>query len=247
MHTLLWIILATLVVSAVSLVGVLTLGMQEKKLKKILMILIALSAGVLIGSAFLDLIPEAIHNNSGSFIFIYVLVGFGLFFFIEKVLHWRHCHDRDCKVHSFAYMSMIGDSVHNFIDGMIIAASFVVNIPLGFVTTVAVTLHEIPQEIGDFAILVHGGYKKNKALLLNFMTALTAVAGGIIGYYLASFASASIDFLIPFAAGGFIYIAASDLIPELRKENDFKKLLINFGVFLLGIVLVYSMTLLGVG
>ncbi len=247
MHTLLWIILATLVVSAVSLVGVLTLGMREKKLKQILMVLVALSAGVLIGSAFLDLIPEAIAVETTTNIFVYVLVGFGLFFFIEKVLHWRHCHDRNCKVHSFAYMSLIGDSVHNFIDGMIIAASFVVSIPLGFVTTLAVALHEIPQEIGDFAILVHGGYKKSKALLLNFMTALLAVAGGIAGYYLSSLASASINFLIPFAAGGFIYIAASDLVPELRKETDLKKVLINFGVFLLGILLIYGVGLLGVG
>ena len=188
------------------------------------------------GGAFLHLIPEAVEEFESFNIFLYVLVGFILFFLVEKLLHWRHCHKQHCSVHTFAYMNLVGDCVHNFIDGLIIAAGFITNIHLGIVTTLAVALHEIPQEIGDFGVLVYGGFKKTRALFLNFICALTAILGGIIGYFI----SANItEFLLPFASGGFIYIAATDLIPEIKKEVNIKSWIITFLVFLMGILIMY--------
>ncbi len=240
MDTLLWILTSTFLISAIAFVGILTLTLKEKLLEKILLILVALSAGALMGGAFLHLIPESVEKFGNYNIFIYVLAGFALFFLVEKVLRWRHCHERKCPVHTFAYMNLLGDGVHNFIDGLIIATSFIVSIPLGIATSLAVALHEIPQEIGDFGVLVYGGYEKNKALILNFACALTAVAGGIAGYFLSKYIESSVIFLLPFAAGGFIYIAASDLIPEIRKEIDIKKSLLNFSIFLVGILIMFG-------
>jgi zinc and cadmium transporter len=231
-------IIATLIISLISLIGVITISMKKNLMKKLIMGLVALSAGALIGGAFLHLIPEAIEEF-GEGILIYVLIGFTVFFLIEKILHWRHCHEVDCKIHSFAYMSLIGDAAHNLIDGLIIGVSFTVNVSLGVASTIAIALHEIPQELGDFAVLIHGGFSKRKALLANFLTALTAVLGGIIGYYLVSFVENAMMYLLPFAAGGFIYISASDLLPELRKEVNVKKAIINFLIFLLGIGLMF--------
>ncbi|MDD5177822.1 MAG: ZIP family metal transporter [Candidatus Nanoarchaeia archaeon] len=235
MNSLILILLSTFIVSLISLIGVITLGLKHNVLEKILLILVALSAGALMGGAFLHLIPEAIATGTKN-VFLFVLIGFVLFFLIEKILHWRHCHKENCNIHTFAHMSWVGDSIHNFIDGLIIAGSFMVNTPLGITTTIAVIFHEIPQEIGDFGVLIYAGVKKSKALLLNFVSALAAVLGGLIGYFLPSNLSL---FLIPFAAGGFIYISASDLVPELRKELSFRKSLLVFGFFILGIVFIY--------
>ncbi len=243
MSTLLTIILATLIISLISLIGIITISMKKKLLKKLIMSLVALSAGALIGGAFLHLIPESIEEF-GSNILIYVLVGFTVFFLIEKILHWRHCHEVDCKIHSFAYMSLIGDAVHNLIDGIIIGVTFVVDSGLGIASTMAIALHEIPQELGDFAVLVHGGFSRKKALLANFLTALTAIVGGILGYFLTTFTENAMMYLLPFAAGGFIYISASDLLPELRKEVRIEKAIMNFLIFLVGIGLMFAVKLI---
>jgi len=139
----------------------------------------------------------------------------------------------------FTYMNLIGDSIHNFIDGMVIAASFVANFSLGIVTTAAVVAHEIPQELGDFGVLIYGGFTRFKALLFNFLTALTAVAGAVVGFFLSEAAENFVLFLLSFTAGGFIYIAASDLVPELHKEADIRKSILSFAFFLIGIILMY--------
>jgi len=246
MNTLLYILISTFVISLASLVGVLTLSLNAKRLENILLYFVSLSAGALIGGAFLHLIPESVERNSGVNIFILVLFGFTAFYFIEKLLHWRHCHKNKCEVHTFTKMNLIGDGIHNFIDGLIIAASFVADIRLGIITSLAVALHEIPQELGDFGVLVYGGYTKSKALLFNFITALTAVFGGLVGYFLSSYSDSALNFLLPFAAGGFIYIAASDLIPEMRKETGLKKSLINLLIFVVGILILYLVKFLGV-
>lgn len=245
MSVLFWILSSTFIISIISLIGILVFFLREKLLEKVTLILVALSAGALLGGAFLHLIPESLEKFADDIIFLYILIGFIFFFFIEKILHWRHCHKGKCDIHTFAYMNLLGDFVHNFIDGLIIAASYTVSIPLGITTTLAVALHEIPQEIGDFGVLVYGGFKRLTALLINFTFALTAVLGGLTGYFLSSYAESSIMFLIPFAAGGFIYISASDLIPEIRKEVSQigpKRALLNFITFVIGILIMYSIT-----
>jgi zinc and cadmium transporter len=233
------ILLATFFVSLISFVGIVTLALKDKILTKILMILIGLSAGALMGGAFLHLLPEAVEQRPGLDVFLFVLVGFIVFFLIEKVLHWRHCHKGECNVHTFHYMNLVGDSIHNFIDGLIMAASFVASIPLGITTTIAIATHEIPQEIGDFGVLIYGGFSKKKALVLNFLIALTAVLGGIVGFVISSQIKNIIIFILPFAAGGFIYIAATDLVPEIRKETNMKKYMITLFVFICGIALMW--------
>lgn len=241
MSILLQIILATLAISVISLLGVITLSLHDAKVKNFLIVLVGLSTGALMGGAFLHLLPEAqeLAENSDVNIFLWVLIAFVVFFIVEKILHWRHCHKEGCSVHTFGTMNLIGDAVHNFIDGLIIAAAFLVNTDLGLATMLAVALHEIPQEIGDYAVLLHAGYNKTKALIYNFLSAVVAVVGGIAGYYLINNIDSLKLYLLPFAAGGFIYIAASDLLPELRKETNTKKILASFGFFILGIILMF--------
>ena len=163
---------------------------------------------------------------------------------VEKIIGWQHCHKGDCNIHTFAYMNLVGEAVHNFIDGLIIGGSYVVSFPVGIATTLAVILHEIPQEIGDFGILLHGGYTRKRALFLNFITALTAVAGAIIALIASQYIPHLTQFLIPFAAGGFIYIAGSDLMPELHKETDTKKSFVQLVTFVLGIAVMMGMLLI---
>jgi len=157
--------------------------MKENLLNKILTYLISLSIGGLMGGAFLHLVPEAVEKFENGYAFLAILAGFFLFLIVEKIIHWRHCHDGHCSVHTFAYMNLIGDSIHNFIDGLIIAGTFLINAGLGITSAIAIILHEIPQEIGDFGVLIYGGMKKKRALMMNFLTALFSVAGGIIGFY----------------------------------------------------------------
>lgn len=238
--TLIYILISNLIISCGSLIGLVFLIWQEKVITKWLMTLVALSAGTLVGGAFLHLLPEAASflPNLESMFYI-LIISFGVFFLIEKFLHWRHCHKGYCEVHTFGYMNLLGDGIHNLIDGLIIAATFVVSIKLGILTTLAIALHEIPQEIGDFGVLLHSGFSKKKALLANFLIALLAVIGGISGYLLSSKVNNLISYLLPFAAGGFIYIAMSDLMPELRKETSLRKSLLSFSFFVAGIVIMY--------
>ncbi len=242
-----YIFLSVLLVSAISLIGVITLPMKQAALKKILIYLVSFSAGAMLGDAFIHLIPEAATEGFSVYISLYIISGILFTFLVEKFVQWRHCHMPTSKdhPHPFAYMNLVGDGVHNFIDGLIIGASYLASIPVGIATTLAVMFHEIPQEIGDFGVLLHGGFNRNKALLMNFLTALTAV----IGAALAIIASGYVDninlFLIPFAAGNFIYIACSDLIPELHKFGKFQESVTEFVFFLLGILLMLSLRSIG--
>lgn len=249
--TLVYILIATFLISLISFIGVLTLFLKGELLNKVLLILVALSAGALIGGAFLHLLPEAIRQvGSGEGevlkVFLFVLLGFSIFFILEQFINWHHHHDCvSCeKVAPFSYLILISDAVHNFIDGFIIAASFIIAFPVGIVAVLAVGLHEIPQEIGDFGVLIYGGMKKSKALFLNFLTGLIAVIGGIAGFFLSTKIGDSIVYLLPFAAGNFIYIASSDLIPEIKNKESIKKSLTYFLVFLLGISLMLLLRLI---
>lgn len=245
MNTLLIIILALLIISSGSLIGVFTLAMSETKLSKILIFFVSLSAGAMMGGAFIHLLPEA-GDSLGNQVYPILLFSFVFFFLVEKILHWRHCHQGHCHTHTFGYMNLVGDSIHNFIDGLIIAATFITDIRLGIITTMAVALHEIPQEIGDFGVLLYSGFTRKKALLANFLVSLTAVLGGLIGYWFYYQAPGLTIYLLPLAAGGFLYIAVSDLMPEIIKETNTKKSLISFVVFFAGILLMYLVKLLGV-
>jgi len=242
---LIWILSATILVSLISLVGIATLGIKTKIFDRILVLLVGFAAGGLIGGAFLHLLPEAVEQCSCDAVFFYALIGFTIFFLMERYLYWRHCHNGVCDVHTFTYLNLIGDGVHNFTDGLIIAASFMTDLRLGIVTTLAVVFHEIPQEIGDFGILIYGGFSKPKALMFNFICALSAILGAIIGYTLSSITENISLFLISFTAGGFIYIAASDLIPELHKQKDIRRANIAFITFILGLFFMVLLRFIG--
>ena len=232
----LWILLSTFVVSLISLVGVFTLAVKEKLLERILLALVGFSAGALLGGAFLHLLPEALEQTSSTKVFSYLIFGIIFFFLLERYFHWRHCHEEVCKTHAFTYLNLVGDSLHNFLDGIIIAVSFTTSIHLGIVTTLAIIFHEIPQELSDFAVLIYGGFSRQKALFYNFLSALTAILGAIVGYLISGVAVHFTTLILPFTAGGFIYIATSDLIPEIHKERDLRRSTFAFIAFLLGII-----------
>ncbi len=231
----LWAFFSTLAVSLISFIGVFTLAINKKLLDKLVFVLVAFSAGALMGGAFFHLIPEAVEGKEPLAVMVFVMTGFVVFFLMERILHWRHCHDGHCDVHMFTYLNLIGDGLHNFIDGLVIAAAYITSFQLGFTATIAVIMHEIPQEIGDFGVLIYGGMKRNKALFFNFISAVTAMVGAVVGIALSGIVEGFTSFLVPFAAGGFIYIAASDLIPELHKESKLKKSLLSFFMFIVGI------------
>jgi zinc and cadmium transporter len=213
---------SVIVVSLLSLVGIFFLSFKEERLQKMLLYMVSLAVGALFGDAIIHLIPEAFENLTGKLTApLMLLTGIMLFFVLEKVIRWRHSHKPASQQHlrPVVFLSLIGDGVHNLIDGMIIGASYMVSLPIGIATTIAVVMHEIPQEIGDFAVLVNGGLSVKKALLLNFASALTAVLGGLIILIVGPHVNNISLYLLPVTAGGFIYIAAADLIPELHVET----------------------------
>ena len=233
---LIWTLGSTLAVSLVSLIGIFTLLIKEQMLRKVLFYLIGFSAGALIGGAFLHILPEVLEYKDSLFVFSFLIVGIVLFFVMERFFFWRHCHEEGvCSVHSFTYLNLVGDGFHNFLDGLIIAASYNVSLQVGVATTLAVILHEVPQELGDFGVLVYGGFSKGRALFFNFLSALMAVAGALIGFFVAGATSQFSAVILQITAGGFIYIATSDLIPELHKEKNLKRATLAFTAFLLGI------------
>jgi len=238
MENLFWALGASFLVSIISFVGILSFLIKEKLLNSILLLLIGFSAGGLIGGAFLHLLPEALEKAGMQIVFTYLIIGFISFFFLERYFHWRHCHKGVCDVHAFTYLNLVGDGVHNFTDGLVIGASFLVGIHFGIITTLVVITHEVPQEIGDFAVLIYGGFDKFKALFFNFISALSCILGTVLSYFISAKIENFSAFLLSFTAGGFIYIAACDLIPELHKQPDSKKSILAMFTFLCGIFFV---------
>ena len=235
MDVLLYILGATILVSILSLVGIVFL-LVKRKLDKILIILVSFAVGCLLGDAFIHLLPESL--SLGSMAFTYTVAGIMAFFIIERFLSWHHCHN-ECKEHTFTYLILFGDAVHNFIDGMIIAASFLTSIPIGIASTLAIMFHEIPQEFGDFAMLVYGKFSKVKALFYNFLSAITAILGAVLTYLFSTNIETLTSFLLPFAAGGFIYIAMSDMIPRLHKEEKLSNSFIQLIAIISGIGIMF--------
>ncbi|MEM2111353.1 MAG: ZIP family metal transporter [Candidatus Bathyarchaeia archaeon] len=241
-------LMSVFIVSLISLTGLLTLRFKDENSKRMLLYLVSFSAGGLFGDAFFHLIPEAAEESGLRLhVSLYIMLGIIGSFIAEKFLQWRHCHIPTSKEHphSFAYMNLFGDAVHNFIDGLIIGGSYLASVQLGISTTLAVIFHEIPQEIGDIGVLIYGGFSKSKALFFNFATALTAVLGTVVALSLGFLKPGSVVFLVPFAAGNFIYIAGSDLIPELHKEEPkLIKSALQLVAFILGVLILFSLTFL---
>ncbi len=244
MNILFYIILASFLISLCVWIAVLFLYIKKEILSKILIFLVSLSAGALMGGAFLHLLPEASEVIEADKLYLIVLIAFMFFFFMEKLLFWRHCHKANCTIHTFGYMNLFGDALHNFIDGLVIASTFLIDVKLGIATTLAIALHEIPQEIGDFGVLIYAGFKRKKALIINYVVALTVVLGAVVGYFISFSLGNIVPYLLPFAAGGFIYIAASDLMPEMRKEANLKRSISSFMVFVLGIAMMFAVKLI---
>lgn len=238
--TWLYTFISVIAVSLISLFGVLSLALEKEKLGKSLLYLVSFSVGALFGDVFLHILPQISDQNKFSFkIGGLFLSGIIIFFIIEKFVHWHHCHlaEHDHKVKPAAYTNLIGDGFHNFLDGMIIAAAFLVNVPVGIATTLAVIFHEIPQEIGDFAVLLYSGLTVKKALLYNFLSAALAIAGAVLVLILSNTMQGLEMILLAIAGGGFIYIAGSDLIPELHKECRWNCSLKQLAAIVLGIAM----------
>jgi len=241
-----WTVATTVLISLTAWIGVLTLFLREELLDQLLLVLVALAAGSLIGGAFLHLLPRAVAEAGAADtvpLFLVVIAGFCAFYVLEQFIQWHHhhaaVHDRD----AVSSLVLVSDAIHNFIDGLVIAGSFLVGPSVGIVTTVAIALHEIPQEIGDFGVLVYGGFEKRRALVLNYLTQATVILGGLVGILLGDAFAGLPTILLPFAAGNFIYIASSDLIPEIKADENPWRSLAYFAVFLLGILLMLGIRL----
>lgn len=213
------IVLAALAESLVSFSGGILAFLSQEKIKKFAHFVVSFAVGALLGVALLELIPEAAEMASLEMIMPLVLFGILVFFVLEKFLFWYHCHDGRCPVHTYNYLILWGDFLHNFIDGAIIALTFLADVQLGILTTIAVIFHEIPQEIGDFGILLHGGFSRGKALFYNFIISLGTIAGALLAYVFGAYLQGYIPFTLAVIAGNFIYLAATDLMPELHEPN----------------------------
>jgi len=246
MDVFLWIILSTILISAVSFTGALILFLKEKTLNNVFLFLVAFSAGALMGAAFFDLLPGALEKSGGrssSEIFLFLIFGFAAFFILEQFIGWHHHHaSSHPEDKPLPYMILFSDGLHNFIDGVIIAGAFISGFPSGLAAVLAIILHEIPQEIGDFSVLIYSGWKKARALFWNFLSACFSILGGVLGFWFFGEMEKGILFLLPFAAGAFIYISASDLIPQIKEEKNLRRSLVGFLFFLGGLSLIRALT-----
>ncbi|MBI5047074.1 ZIP family metal transporter [Candidatus Micrarchaeota archaeon] len=237
------ILLATTIVSLISLVGVVLITLNKKTTDALIFIIVSFATGSMLSAAFFDLFPEAIQGLNMQLAFALALAGILCFFILERLIHWHHKHhDHEEHEKPITYLVLFGDVLHNFFDGIAIAASFMTNVELGITTTLAIILHEIPQELSDFTLLTYGGFSNSKALIFNFISALTAIVGALSFFYLSS----SIDnfkfYGLAFTAGTFIYMAGTDLMPELHKEQETKKAILQLISMIAGIITIWFMT-----
>lgn len=239
MNTLTLILISSGAMAVISLVGAFTVLLSKKLFHDLIPNLVAFSAGALIGGAILHLIPESVQElGNGSTTYLLILLGIVLFYILEQFIHWHHCHKETHEhKHPVSYLILFADTIHNLIDGLAIGAAFLINPAVGLSTLIAVVAHEIPQELGDFGILIHSGWTVRRALIVNFISSLTFLAGGLIVYFLAR--SINVSYLLPFAAGTFIYIAAVDLIPEIKSNGELKAKFSYFAFFVLGLLIMY--------
>jgi zinc and cadmium transporter len=240
----LWIMGSAVLDALLGFIGVFSLWLSKQNMKKIANILMAFAAGSLLGGAFFHLLPESLEKIDPAQVLLVTLAGFVLFIFLEAYVHWHHC--KECPIHPFSYVILIGDGVHNFLGGLILAASFLVSIPLGIATIVAIIAHELPQQLGIFGVLIKGGFARNKAIIYSFIAQSTIVLGAFVGYVLSGTVEGLVVFLVPFGAGNFIYIAASDLIPEMHKSEGLEGLK-NITIFFVGLAFMWVLKAYGAG
>lgn len=238
----LYTLLSVLLVSLISLIGVFALALNKERLKKWLLSLISFSAGALLGDVFIHILPEIAEKGWEQTTSLYLLAGIIIFFILERSILWHHSHsEHEESIHAYTYLSLISDGLHNLIDGMIIAAAFLASTKLGLATTLAVIFHEIPEELGHFAVLIHGGFSKGRALFYNFISALTAFLGAAGVLVIFNNLETAPTPLLAISAASFIYIAMSDLVPELHKEPNKKTAAWHLLWFILGITVMWAL------
>lgn len=233
--TLTFILLATLGLSLIALVSSSILSFFPSFLKKSTLYLVALAAGTMLGTGLFDLLPESAHELGLEVSLLVLAATFAGLLGAEKIFHWHHCHDEDCENRPLGYINLLGDALHNFLDGVLIAAAFGVSPQIGLVTTLAFALHELPQEIGDFGVLLHAGFTRSQAVVANLAVGITSVLGGLVGFFLLSSIQDTTVWLLPVAAGSFLYLAAVDLIPEFREESNRLRSVVLFLLFIVGL------------
>lgn len=234
------ILIATFVESLVAFIGGALAIFNEKKVRRAAHFIVSFAVGALLSVSFLELIPEALEISSVERVLPFVLGGIILFFILEKFLFWYHCHDGECPAHAYTYLILWGDFLHNFIDGVMITFAFFADVRLGVLTVVAVIFHEIPQEISDFGILIHGGFSRKKALVYNFLVALSVVMGALLTYAFGAALEPFLPYALALIAGNFIYLATTDLMPELHESTGFWHGFFQIVLILAGAVLVIA-------
>jgi len=246
-----WILGASMAQSVIALTGQIFVFLFKKNITKYINYFVSFSVGALLGVVFFDILPEALEEASPNFVFTYVLIGFLAFFALTRILSWSHCHTADCNIHESreGMKVLLGDAIHNFIDGIIIALAFLADFNLGLITTLAVLVHETPMEISDFFILIHAGYSVKKALFYNVLISFTTIAGSLIAYFAANKVNGLVIPALGIVAGNFLYIATSDLIPELQDGEDSRRKIssiIQMSLIIFGVLIVYfSSSVLG--
>ena len=247
----LWIIVFTALGGALSVLAAgAFLLLPERVRTRMLSPMVSFAIGALLGAAFLAILPHAfeVPGVDAHSVTLTVLCGILVFFLLEKMVIWRHCHTDDCEVHvpdvdkarhaATGNLILIGDGIHNMVDGVLIAAAFLTDVHLGVVTSIAVIAHEIPQELGDFAVLLHSGFSRGKALLYNILTSLTTVIGGVVAFYSLTLANRIVPYVLAVAASSFIYIAVADLIPGLHKRPEFSATVQQIVLIALGVTVI---------
>lgn len=226
--------------SAISLVGAVTFALPKDARERLVLPLVAFSAGSLMAGALLHMIPTAVARTAATtVVFLWVLAGFGAFLALEQFLHWHHCHnDAEDAKSPLSHLMVIGDSLHNLLGGVAVAGAFLVDIRLGATTWLVAAAHEVPQELGKYGVLLHGGWSRRGALGINVLSSLTFLVGGLIAYVVST--ELDVSFLVPFAAGNFLYIAASDLVPEVNRHHLLRTNLVHLGSFAAGVALLWA-------
>lgn len=239
------IILASAAVSLISLIGLATFSLKDRLLHSLLFIFVSFASGAMISAAFFHILPESIAAIGAPQTLQLTVVGMLVFFVLEKFLYWHHHHKHHHKGDKdeppFTYLNLMGGTIHNFVDGTVIAASFMASPATGIISTFAIISHEIPHEIGDFSLLIYGGFSRRKALIFNFISALAAMLGSLMTFFLLPLIPNITSILLPLAAGNFIYVACVDIVPEMHKERDGKKSVVQFVALLFGIALIMAL------